>query len=67
MEFNSFSDFVAMSGYGAYVWFSFLSSLALLVGCWWHARRGVAQLREKHLKQQQRLAQVAQFSQEKKS
>ncbi|KZN32937.1 heme exporter protein CcmD [Pseudoalteromonas luteoviolacea] len=32
MQFESFSDFIAMGGYGFYVWLSFGSCLAIILG-----------------------------------
>ena len=32
MQFDSFSDFLAMGGYGFYVWLCFGFSIALLIG-----------------------------------
>lgn len=32
MQFNSFSDFIAMGGYGFYVWLSFGTCALILIG-----------------------------------
>lgn len=31
-------DFIAMGGYGAYVWSSYAIMLAVFAGLWWYAR-----------------------------
>lgn len=38
MQFESFADFIAMGGYGFYVWLSFGSGLVLIALLIWHSR-----------------------------
>jgi len=42
MSFNSFGEFIAMSGYGAYVWSCFGLTAVVLVLMAWYARRELA-------------------------
>ena len=37
MQFESFADFIAMGGYGFYVWLSFGSGLLLIAALIWHS------------------------------
>lgn len=39
MQFDSFADFIAMGGYGFYVWLCFGFSIALLVGLTVYSKR----------------------------
>jgi len=38
MQFDSFSDFIAMGGYGFYVWLSFGSCALILLGIFFMSR-----------------------------
>ncbi|MDZ7867756.1 MAG: heme exporter protein CcmD [Rheinheimera sp.] len=68
-EFNfaSFSDFLAMGGYGFFVWLSFGGSLAVLVALGWYSKRQQQQFiqqqssraaRESRVRQQQEREQL---------
>ncbi|WP_430456018.1 heme exporter protein CcmD [Rheinheimera sp.] len=66
-NFTSFSDFIAMGGYGFFVWLSFGSSLAVLVALGWYSKRQQQQFiqqqsnraaREARVRQQQDREQV---------
>lgn len=66
-NFASFSDFLAMGGYGFFVWLSFGGSLAALLGLDWYSKRQQQQFiqqqsgraaREARVRQQQDREQV---------
>lgn len=38
-QFDSFSDFIAMGGYGVFVWGSYLAFFAVLFWSWWQPRQ----------------------------
>jgi heme exporter protein D len=38
-QFDSFSDFVAMGGYGVFVWGSYLAFFAVVFWSWWQPRQ----------------------------
>jgi heme exporter protein D len=38
-QFDSFRDFVAMGGYGVFVWGSYLAFFAVVVWSWWQPRQ----------------------------
>ena len=52
-NFNSFADFLAMGGYGLYVWLSFGLTFAVLLGLWFISSR---QQRQFHQQLRVRLA-----------
>lgn len=46
-QFDSFSDFLAMGGYGTFVWFSYLAFFAVVIWNYWqprHERKRVVRL-----------------------
>lgn len=66
-NFASFSDFLAMGGYGFFVWLSFGCSLAALLALGWYSKRQQQQFiqqqssraaREARVRQQQDREQV---------
>jgi len=66
-NFASFSDFLAMGGYGFFVWLSFGGSLAALLALGWYSKRQQQQFiqqqsgraaREARVRQQQDREQV---------
>ena len=56
MAFDSFSDFIAMGGYGFYVWASMASFVILVGGFWllsrWQEKRLMGQIRRFHQRRQ---------------
>ena len=58
MQFDSFSDFIAMGGYGFYVWLSFGSGLLLICLLIWQSflqQKNVKKQIAQQLKRQQKL------------
>ncbi|RVT49208.1 heme exporter protein CcmD [Rheinheimera sediminis] len=39
MAFTSWADFWQMGGYALFVWLSFGTTYALLLGLWWYSKR----------------------------
>ena len=54
MQFNSFEEFIAMGGYGLYVWSAFAVSIIAMALIVVHTRAQSRRLRSDLLKQQQR-------------
>lgn len=54
MQFDSFSSFVAMGGYGFFVWLSYGSALLLFVLLTWQSVQSHRQTKQKILKKYKR-------------
>lgn len=61
--FASLQEFLAMGGYGFFVWLSFGVSLLLLVGLHWHASRAERQFKQLYALRLAREARVRQHAQ----
>ncbi|WP_224797947.1 heme exporter protein CcmD [Idiomarina abyssalis] len=59
MAFDSFTDFVAMGGYGLYVWLSFFLSFVVLAGVALETLLAKRQLAKKSKQLQQRQERLA--------
>ncbi len=46
MAFTSWTDFWAMGGYALFVWLSFGTTFALLLGLWWYSQRQHKQIQQ---------------------
>lgn len=60
MQFDSFSDFIAMGGYGFYVWFCFGFSIALLIALTVVSKRQTRQIEKMIYDAQQREMRIKQ-------
>ena len=54
MAFASFAEFIAMGGYGFYVWLSYGATVLALLALVWHGRAAGRQLQQAALQQAQR-------------
>lgn len=64
MKFDSFSDFLAMGGYGFYVWLAFGVSMLALAGLWLVSVAERRQLFKTLQQQQARQARIAKAAQQ---
>lgn len=46
MQFDSFADFIAMGGYGFYVWLCFGFSIALLIGLIMYSKHQTGEIKK---------------------
>ena len=65
MQFDSFSDFIAMGGYGFYVWLSFGVSSALILALIVNSTQGHKQIIKNIALRQQREAKLRQVRKQK--
>lgn len=64
MAFTSLNEFLAMGGYGFYVWLSYGLTALVLAALWWHGRRVNRQLRQAAVQQAQRQQRLARRQQQ---
>ncbi|SFC22698.1 heme exporter protein CcmD [Pseudoalteromonas denitrificans] len=66
MQFNSFSDFISMGGYGFYVWLSFGSCALILLGIFLDSKLSHQRTLNAVSKQLEREARIKKAKQESK-
>ncbi len=66
MQFNSFSDFFSMGGYGFYVWLSFCASALLLIVLLFSSKAGHQHIINNIAKRKQREDKLRQAKSERK-
>lgn len=64
MAFQSIAEFLAMGGYGFYVWLSYGITALALVALLWHGRMAAKQLRQAAQQQAQRQQRLARRQQQ---
>jgi heme exporter protein D len=64
MAFASFAEFIAMGGYGFYVWLSYGATALALLALVWHGRAASRQLQQAALQQAQRQQRLARRQQQ---
>ncbi|BBN81138.1 heme exporter protein D [Pseudoalteromonas sp. A25] len=67
MQFDSFSDFLAMGGYGFYVWLSFGSCSAILLAIFISSLRDSKKLREEVRAQMRREERIKKAKQQEQT
>lgn len=64
MAFASFAEFIAMGGYGFYVWLSYGATALALLALVWHGRAASRLLQQAALQQAQRQQRLARRQQQ---